>query len=139
MYCPNCLGNLENYACITCQQTFDKNEITNSGSFFFPLSLTDQLKHVLQTLHLGELLNYRKTRSRNSETISDVMDGKVYQDISNESNLKKDYSFSLTFNTDGVPIFKSSSFSIWPLLCHINELQPEIRKRNVFNGIVVWC
>jgi len=30
---------------------------------------------------------------------------------------------SLTWNTDGVPIFKSSKFSVWPFYCIINELR----------------
>ena len=29
---------------------------------------------------------------------------------------------SLLFNTDGVPVFKSSGFSVWPLHLVINEL-----------------
>lgn len=103
-----------------------------NGNFFFTLPLIGQLKHVLETLNLGESLNYKNTRPRNSDTISDIMDGKLYEQMCKNSNLNKDYSFSFTFNSDGVPIFKSSSFSIWPLLCDINELPPNIRKKNMF-------
>ena len=36
---------------------------------------------------------------------------------------------SLTWNTDGIPVFKSSKYSIWPLYFAINELAPQKR----------WC
>ncbi|KAA0721591.1 hypothetical protein E1301_Tti023124 [Triplophysa tibetana] len=132
VYCPKCCCVLENNACKRCHQDFDKNELMKNGNFFFTLPLIDQLKHSLETSNLGESLNYRKTRPTNPDTISDIMDGKLYKQMCKDSNLKKDYSFSLTFNSDGVPIFKSSSFSIWPLLCHINELPPNIRKKTMF-------
>lgn len=56
----------------------------------------------------------------------------MYRDILGKAILKKnDASFSLTLNPDGVPVFKSSTFSIWPILCFINELSPRLRKKNV--------
>jgi hypothetical protein len=38
------------------------------------------------------------------------------------------YNISFTLNTDGVPIFKSSKFSIWPVYLMINELPFKMRK-----------
>lgn len=35
--------------------------------------------------------------------------------------LTGDY-ISFTWNTDGVPVFQSSQYSIWPLLLQVNEL-----------------
>ena len=43
--------------------------------------------------------------------------------LSEQSNI------SLTWNTDGVPVFKSSKYNIWPLYFAINELPPQKR----------WC
>ena len=47
--------------------------------------------------------------------------------------------FSLLFNTDGVPIFKSSNYSIWPIYFIINELPYKYRmlKQNCLLG-GVW-
>jgi len=42
-----------------------------------------------------------------------------------------DCTLTLTFNCDGVPVFKSSSFSIWPILCTVNELPPNIRADHI--------
>jgi Transposase family tnp2 len=38
---------------------------------------------------------------------------------------------SLTFNCDGVPVFKSSRFSIWPILCVVNELPVSVRANHI--------
>lgn len=39
--------------------------------------------------------------------------------------------FSLTWNADGVPIFKSSNYSIWPIQCMVNELPEHLRSSNI--------
>ncbi len=53
-------------------------------------------------------------------------------------NLNKDggpldspHAFSLTLNCDGVPVFKSSQYGIWPLQGMVNELPYHVRKENV--------
>ena len=57
--------------------------------------------------------------------ICDIYDGAVYQEqmasgfLSNQSNI------SFILNTDGVPVFCSSSFSFWPIYLIINELPHE--------------
>lgn len=35
---------------------------------------------------------------------------------------------SFTFNTDGVPVFASSVYSIWPILIQINEVKSEYKE-----------
>ncbi|KAL1465903.1 hypothetical protein MTO96_043056, partial [Rhipicephalus appendiculatus] len=37
---------------------------------------------------------------------------------------------TLTFNTDGSPVFKSSTSSIWPIQFLVNELPPDCRMKN---------
>ena len=34
---------------------------------------------------------------------------------------------TLLFNTDGIPLYKSSKVNIWPVFLAINELPPEER------------
>ena len=38
---------------------------------------------------------------------------------------------SLTWNTDGIPIFNSSNFSVWPLQAFVNELPQHLRGKNI--------
>jgi len=87
------------------------------------LPLIDQLKYVL-----GKDVNwnciFQGTRN-NSEQLTDVYDGKVYKELRQKADI------TLQFNCDGAPIFNSSKFSIWPLVCGINELPTAIRNCNM--------
>ena len=58
---------------------------------------------------------------------SDIYDGEVYQHQMSTGFLADDRNISFTFNTDGVPVFKSSGFSFWPLYLLINELPYRMR------------
>src|SRR5271156_6812834 len=62
-------------------------------------------------------------------TFKIFFDGELYKKVMTEVDAFQ--SISLTFNCDGVPIFKSSSCSIWPILCTINELPPFLRRSHV--------
>lgn len=62
-------------------------------------------------------------KQRGKEIVSDIIDGKYYkrlceagQFLSNPSNI------SFIFNTDGAPLYSSSSVSLWPVFLAINEL-----------------
>lgn len=70
-------------------------------------------------------------RSKQGDALNDISDGSVYQDLVASGFLSNPLNISLQFNTDGVPVFRSSSFSFWPLHLIINELPP--RKRCVFS------
>lgn len=48
---------------------------------------------------------------------------------------QKKNNLSLKVNTDGVPIFKSSGFSLWPAYFEINELPP--KKRRQVNNMIL--
>ena len=47
------------------------------------------------------------------------------------------FDFLCIFNTDGVPVFKSSKFSIWPILVSIVELDYVDRRKNVMT-LAIW-
>jgi len=44
---------------------------------------------------------------------------------------------SISFSCDGVPVFKSSHSSLWPVLCTINELPMPIKKRFILTA-ALW-
>ena len=82
-------------------------------------------------------LRYRFTRKKKSESnIEDIFDGQLYlkhfakdgffKGTSTEQK-QKEVHLSLQINTDGVALFNSSKFSIWPVYCLINELPPKCR------------
>ena len=60
--------------------------------------------------------------------ICDIYDGELYKKLLQHPEvLSSPHNFSFTWNTDGVPVFKSSNFSLWPLYLVVNELSPKKR------------
>ena len=74
-------------------------------------------------------LKYRFERvKRANKNIEDVYDGALYQDKCGPGGfLTKEYNLSLKLNTDGVAVFHSSQFGVWPLFFLVNELPPLLR------------
>ena len=65
-------------------------------------------------------------------TIRDIYDGKRYRhfvtELSEEN--RKRYA-TVAFNTDGAPLFTSSTLSIWPIFLMLNELPYEVRTKEL--------
>ncbi|XP_075553504.1 uncharacterized protein LOC142586137 [Dermacentor variabilis] len=70
-----------------------------------------------------------------SSTITDITKGHCYSKLREEQNLCPD-DLTLTINTDGSPVWKSSKTSVWPLQFIVNELPPHLRlKHPVLAGL----
>ena len=87
-----------------------------------------------------ERLQYRFRQNRRStDNIEDIYDGLVYEKhFKNYGFLANPDNISFFWNTDGVPLFKSSNISIWPIFLIINELEPSLRFKSeniIFAGI----
>ena len=75
-----------------------------------------------------EKLKYRFNRNCDSNNLYDIYDGDIYKKHFDSGGQLADFSnISFVLNTDGVPIFKSSNISIWPVFLIINELGPKLR------------
>ncbi|CAH3170223.1 unnamed protein product, partial [Pocillopora meandrina] len=61
---------------------------------------------------------------RDDSNIEDVYDGALYQ----REFKPEPYNISVKLNTDGVAIFHSSQFGVWPLFLLVNELPPAMRQ-----------
>lgn len=70
-------------------------------------------------------------RRGKSNVYSDIYDGKVNQSRVSTGFLADKKNISFTFNTDGIPVFKSSGFSFWPLYLFINELPYRMRLKKI--------
>ncbi|PFX15419.1 Retrovirus-related Pol polyprotein from transposon opus [Stylophora pistillata] len=75
-------------------------------------------------------------RKSNSNAIEDIEDGLLYQKhFGNDGYFKRapaekkkcEIDISFLINTDGVTLFRSSKFSIWPVYLVVNELPPNCR------------
>lgn len=74
-------------------------------------------------------IKYRFQRvKRADDNIEDVYDGNLYQSKCGRGGfLAEPYNLSVKLNTDGVAVFHSSQFGVWPLFLLINELPPSLR------------
>ena len=64
-----------------------------------------------------------KEKKNQGNNLEDIYDGRVYRKLWNSGFLSCGDNISFLMNTDGIPVFKSSKISIWPLYLCINELQ----------------
>jgi hypothetical protein len=111
--------------CITrfrCRKTSLKD-----GSFFLYLPLKQQLVDLLENHEISSLL-YDNQQVSNTGDLCDIFDGQIYCTLPLPDKFSR---ISLTMNCDGVPVFKSLLFSIWPILCIVNELPANIRHNHV--------
>ena len=84
-----------------------------------------------------KVLLYRKNRKKKSgQNIEDILDGTLYKKHFDHEGYfhgtsaaarRKEMHLSFMVNTDGVSIFRSSNFGLWPVYLVINELPPEKR------------
>ncbi|XP_078533887.1 LOW QUALITY PROTEIN: uncharacterized protein LOC144820125 [Lissotriton helveticus] len=144
------------YYCATCYTHVDKNTQTcpnqhclkdliqsDSVSYFIQHSLIAQLQTMFRRKHFTEKV--RKHRfdhymENEKQTMKDVYDGEMYLDLFKSGFLKNPNSLSFAMNTDGVPVFKSSKISMWPVYLMVNELpvsQRKLRENILLYGIWV--
>jgi len=109
--------------CKRCDTVYNESKALCQNSFMLVLPIGEQLKCILdQTLNWKEIF---RQREHNSGLLHDVVDGKQYSRVRGCADV------TLQFNCDGAPIFNSSKFSIWPLVCAINELPTALRSCNM--------
>lgn len=131
-HCNYCYTVVEKHSkqCPSCKKSLTQ---TGAMAYFLQIKLVSQLTSLWKNPDFSN--SVRKHRFQHykhnfKSKLSDIYDGNLYKKffenngiLSNENNL----SFSL--NTDGAPLFKSSSVSIWPVYMLINELPLSQRKR----------
>lgn len=67
-------------------------------------------------------------KNSTDEKIRDVWDGAALKPLLNENwYFSNSNHLALSMSTDGVPLFKSSSMSLWPVYLLILNLRPAIR------------
>ena len=107
-------------------------ELAGKGaiSYFVEVPILGQLATFFNRKGFYDLLQHRLKR-RNGDKYSDIYDGKVYKSLTtNDGLLSSPDSISILINSDGVPVFKSSKVSIWPVYLMINELPLIERRKN---------
>ncbi|XP_072019667.1 uncharacterized protein [Amphiura filiformis] len=139
-FCHKCFGTITSES-LTCPNEFCKENLEDKKKLYFvEMSILNQIKNLFGRDGFFEKLQHRFNRKKSTENnIEDLYDGKIYKNMfDNEGPLSNPYNISFCWNTDGVPVFKSSKFSLWPIYLSINELDVKYRMRKenmVFAGL----
>ena len=110
--------------CPACNSVLSLNEIEKHSSFFLYAPIEPQLKNLLQKKGISELSH----NPDNSENLQDIHQGLKYKELFQDLS---EFDLSITLNCDGVPLYKSSKTSFWPIQFIINELPKDQRAKNV--------
>ncbi|XP_063064685.1 uncharacterized protein LOC134456944 [Engraulis encrasicolus] len=131
-YCSGCtsyIGNATNQEliqeCSICHMAFDADTNLKNGSYFIVLDLASQIKDILESPQT----TVTKNVSANG-VFTDIQSGLQYKKLIGTEDVGESH-ISLLWNTDGIPIFKSSKSQLWPIQCQIIELNAKDRKNNV--------
>ena len=136
-YCKVCKSSTTDMLashCSTCNEPFDFK------TFFISICIKEQLKNLFERPGFYTSLQHRFSRNIPFGNLADIYDGTLYQSLfKRDGFLSFKSNISFQWNTDGVPLFSSSSFSMWPLYLKINEL-PYVLRNSVRNKILagVW-
>lgn len=123
------------YYCTICTQSLtakdsicDKCKTETKVGYYIHVPLIDQIRCLYARPGFVDLLSYRHRRTKKvPENIEDIYDGSLYKSISGLLTSLLDITF--TWNADGISLYKSSSYQIWPMYFSINELPPELRHK----------
>ncbi|KAJ1531912.1 hypothetical protein ONE63_000555 [Megalurothrips usitatus] len=98
--------------------------------FFIEMPIEDQIQTMLKRPGFLELLQHRFRREKQSPlNIEDIYDGEIYKKCFHDGFLSNPNNVSFFMYFDGVSLFKSSRFSLWPIYYSINELRYEDRTK----------
>lgn len=115
--------------CENCDSYFDHDVNYKNGDYFVVLPVKEQVVNILKTTGIeNNMISHDDIKnSYDTSVIKDIVHGKIYKDLIGQGRLGPN-DLSLLFNTDGISVFKSSNYSVWPILATVNELPPHLRK-----------
>ncbi len=142
-YCSSCFAEVEIDSQLCSNGMCGKNfKEQSSKAYYIELPIMYQLRNFFKRDDFVVALNKRfERRKKCSNNIEDIYDGMKYRSMSAPGMpLSEDWphNVSFTWNTDGLPLFKSSKVGIWPLYLTVNELPYSMRKRKenmIFYGL----
>jgi hypothetical protein len=137
-YCKNCQDPVvtEGDSCEKCNTKIEESELIKEGKYFLMFDIKRKLQSLLKLKEVSdELVEKLATRHKKRQLpgyaskaprfYTDIMDGDCYRQLPLDIN-----DFTCSINTDGVNVFKSSTFSIWPIFLSINELSYKTRRKH---------
>lgn len=138
-YCSKCFSNfgeldrkiLKSKQCPECGTVNAIGDLTKAH-YFIIMDFVKQLQLVLNDPAIASVLKNPNEFPDNGDTIRDLYDGLMYKKFAASLDFSNgQYYMSFTACTDGTPVFKSSTLSIWPIFVTCNELPAHVRMSNV--------
>jgi len=127
-YCSSCLAYLEqNDSPCECENR-------QETSYFIEIQVASQIISLFSRERFYEDLQYRFFRQSIEGTHGEIYDGDLYRKLFKPGRFLWDKNnISFTWYSDGIPVFKSKTYSLWPMYLLINELpnQKRILQQNV--------
>lgn len=126
----------EGDVCVACGERIDESDMIKQGKYFLMYDVKQKLQRLLEIKEVSDdLVNNVLRRAQKRENpnyasdvppfYTDIVDGDLYRRLPLAVN-----DFTCSINTDGVNVFKSSTFSIWPIFLSINELSYRLRRKH---------
>lgn len=143
-FCTQCqvivgsLNDLDDTAkfitCSKCGKEVDVHSV-DSGNYFITLSVREQIQELLNKPGIKII----PTEARSTNFISDIFDGTLYKKLLQDGfPLSNVNALTVTFNTDGVAVHKSTKNSLWPIWLYVNEVCPTQRFKTDTGRTLVW-
>jgi hypothetical protein len=105
--------------------------------YFVSTSMETQIQGILE--RDGNLHKITKAKENTSSVLTDVCNGEKYKAMKTEGGFLQpstNNNITLTCFTDGIPLYKSSKVSLWPVYLVINEIPP--RERFLRKNMLLW-
>lgn len=106
--------------------------------YFITFNIEERLREILSREDFLESMNTFLANESLEGTYEGILDGSIVKELREQFQLLRDDLIVLSYlcHTDGINIFKSSKFAIWPLTFVVNELPPDKRldPENVIMG-----
>ena len=120
---PNCVG-LRYEGCLSAQTKATRRPC----NFFVIADVSCQLKYLFEQNGILESVHEVKAKAKlardsNTQSISDITEGQYHHSLMKEGEFLSNPNYiSALFNTDGIPLYKSSRVKLWPIFLAINEI-----------------
>lgn len=121
-------GDAENFHCDGCTREVSEKECKDSKSHFSVNPLRHQLKALLETTDLWKFIEKGKFGERAAGRKGEIFTGESYK-AATEGFLAAGDNFTMSFFADGFSTAKSSTSSMWTIMCTINELTFDLKPR----------
>lgn len=121
-YCSECMQSLN-----TPQDICGVCGRARGVSYFVQLPILPQLKELYKRQSFYQNLQHRFNRNVPDGCLTDIYDAEFYREQVGRGFLADPNNISLTWYTDGIPVFNSKNYSIWPFCFICNELPYKLR------------